>query len=692
MASKYDWEFIQPLNQTANIAALSQGNQQINAGLQGMGNAVTGYADAMKQRNTDEILNTLMGAQSSAELPNALSAVQALQQQYGRGYDQTAVRNAIDTRGSTLGQRDLQNINLQQAQAQQAALPQIQAFNEARLKASGAPPEQIAALGGIQGVDTTQQAVAAIGDTRYAAEGAERKGNRAEDVAYRNAQTLQSQQNWDKSFGLQQQSAAIQAANYLVPKAGETTSFFDSDGKVVTSAQPSRSQALAGASGLVNAIIGSESGFNSNAKNPNSSATGAGQFINSTWLSTIKKNRPDLVNGKSDEQLLALRKDPQLSAQMTEAYAKENATGLQNKGLPATDSNIYLAHFAGLGGASSLLKANPNASAESVLGAKVANANGNVVKGKTVGQVIEWANSKVSGASQGGTAAQASQAILGITPANLATVKGGYNESINNLNATFNNDRAKEQTKGSLAATGKNVDTWAAGKADSGLIFAGNNSFFTSASDLAKMVKADKTFGSLPQAAQMNILEGAYAKLNDVNAFQYVKDSDLKKFISTEAKQYSVDQTNQFEQQKKAAFETAYQSLTQNYQAAGVKAPTREVASRMLGITQPSKPQAKPDAVAPKPKAQDVSTAPPKAATPVTPKVTQLEKNLAARTERKKAEWDVTMKRLAKEKADKDSKAKRTATFGTGQFKLPVGSTKLSQAEIDKLLKDYKVR
>ena len=100
--SQIDWRFMQPLDQSNQIAAMASGNQQINAGLAAMGGAVTGYADALKQRNTDNILNALYQAQTSADLPKALSAVQALQQQYGRGYDQAAVRNAIDTRGSTL--------------------------------------------------------------------------------------------------------------------------------------------------------------------------------------------------------------------------------------------------------------------------------------------------------------------------------------------------------------------------------------------------------------------------------------------------------------------------------------------------------------------------------------------------------------------------------------------------------------
>jgi len=51
--------------------------------------------------------------------------------------------------------------------------------------------------------------------------------------------------------------------------------------------------------GLIDSIIGAESGGDPNAKNPNSSATGAGQFISSTWLDTIKAARPDLAQGKS---------------------------------------------------------------------------------------------------------------------------------------------------------------------------------------------------------------------------------------------------------------------------------------------------------------------------------------------------------------------------------------------------------
>ena len=261
MANKYDWDFIRPLDQTANIAAMAQGNQQINAGLQGIGNAVTGYADAMKQRNTDQILNTLMGAQTSAELPNAMNAVQALQQQYGRGYDQTEIRNAIDTRGSTLAQRDLQGINLQQAQAAQAAIPQLNQAYAAEAIRMGANPNQVnalAALGINASTDLNRFGTNAQGDARYQAEGAERKANRAEDIAYRNQQARQQQANWQYDADFRADESDWRRGGELAAENPKSAGYaVDASGNLVTVANQGVSRmdaygALAGVRGIRN--------------------------------------------------------------------------------------------------------------------------------------------------------------------------------------------------------------------------------------------------------------------------------------------------------------------------------------------------------------------------------------------------------------------------------------------------------
>lgn len=156
---------------------------------------------------------------------------------------------------------------------------------------------------------------------------------------------------------------------------------------------------------LVDSIISAESGGDPNAKNPNSSATGAGQFINSTWLDTIKAARPDLAQGKSDDELLALRSDPQLSREMTEAYAAQNGAILAKAGHPVTPGNTYLAHFAGPQGAVSVLNADPTAPVSSVLTPAAVKANP-FLQGMTVGDLRAWADRKVGGAQPAQAAPQ----------------------------------------------------------------------------------------------------------------------------------------------------------------------------------------------------------------------------------------------------------------------------------------------
>jgi hypothetical protein len=157
---------------------------------------------------------------------------------------------------------------------------------------------------------------------------------------------------------------------------------------------------------LSDLIVGAESGGNATATNPNSSATGAGQFINGTWLSMIKQHRPDLAEGKSDQDILAMRNDPALSKEMVDAYAADNQAILQKNGLPVTPGTTYLAHFAGPKGAVSVLQADPNAPVGGVLGEAVVKANP-FLKNMTVGGLLAWADKKMGG-SQPAPAAPAS--------------------------------------------------------------------------------------------------------------------------------------------------------------------------------------------------------------------------------------------------------------------------------------------
>ena len=688
MASKYDWEFIRPLDQTANISALSQGNQQINAGLQGMGQAITGYADAIKQRNTDEIMNALYQAQTSSDLPNAMQAVQALQQQYGRGYDQTAVRNAIDTRGSTLGQRDLQAINLQQAQAAQAAIPQLNASAIAQAKARGVdtgPLEALAALG----IDTTGQINSytnnSVSDTRYNAESAERKANRAEDVAWRESQANQAQQNWQADFDHREDQSNWNRGGDIAKENPASNGFaVDGNGNLVTVANPGISRldaygALSGVRGIRN-------------NNP-----GNLSFAGQRGASRENGNGRFAAFSTPEEGLAAMSKQLDLHFTGKSVKAKEAGRPLQSvqdiihAWAPPNENNTakYIADV------SKQLGVSPSA-----------RLNLNDPKTKTV--LMQAIVSKENGgnpytpqqyaAGISGNARSASNAVGPVVPqAAMSKVTSGYQDAMAKLNADFAAQSAKDQVKGSLATTGKNVDTWAASKKDTGLIFSSNSSFFTKASDLTKMAKADPAFNKLSESAQINVLEGAYAKLNDVNAFQYVPDGDLKKFISRESQNYQKDRINQHEQDKNAVFEQSYQNLVQSFQAAGSRPPSRE-AARQLFDPQYKAPTPKPAPAQPKPQQQAQPKAP---ATPAVKQESAMDKQLRERAERKKAEWAVVEKRLAKEKADKEAKAKAEQAKkpvwmgGNAQdnnmFK-KVGTGSLTQAQLDKMIKNFNAR
>lgn len=146
----------------------------------------------------------------------------------------------------------------------------------------------------------------------------------------------------------------------------------------------------------LNRIAMAESGGRADAQNPNSSAGGLYQFIDSTWLQHAKPLRPDL----DDASLLALKKDPAFSKQVAEGFTAANDQALQNAGITPNDQYRSLAHFAGAQGAINLIKADPNASAASVLGDAAVNANP-FLRNMTAQQAVEWAQNRLNG--KGGT-------------------------------------------------------------------------------------------------------------------------------------------------------------------------------------------------------------------------------------------------------------------------------------------------
>ncbi|MDU4438207.1 MAG: hypothetical protein E7I68_06860 [Neisseria sp.] len=155
----------------------------------------------------------------------------------------------------------------------------------------------------------------------------------------------------------------------------------------------------------VSRIIGYESKNDPNATNKKSTAEGLGQFIDSTWFHMVRKYRPDIAKGKTDEQLKALKRDPALSREMTTRYVEENSALLKKHGIPVNVRNLYVMHFLGSGEGPKLLRADPNQPVSSFISAQSINANKTVLSGKTAQQVLDWAARamKVGKDSGGGT-------------------------------------------------------------------------------------------------------------------------------------------------------------------------------------------------------------------------------------------------------------------------------------------------
>ncbi|MBA1143187.1 lytic transglycosylase domain-containing protein [Mesorhizobium neociceri] len=153
---------------------------------------------------------------------------------------------------------------------------------------------------------------------------------------------------------------------------------------------------------VVDKIIGVESGGNAAEKNPNSSASGVGQFLDSTWVQTVRSHRPDIAAGKSASEIIALKGDAELGRQMTAALTRDNAEYLTNRGIPTTPGNLYLAHFLGSAGAVSVLKADPGVPIASVVGQDAVRANP-FLAGKTVADTRAWSDSKMGASAQGDT-------------------------------------------------------------------------------------------------------------------------------------------------------------------------------------------------------------------------------------------------------------------------------------------------
>jgi len=120
-----------------------------------------------------------------------------------------------------------------------------------------------------------------------------------------------------------------------------------------------------------------ESSLNPTAKAQSSSATGLFQFLESTWLQVMKDEGPrlgyqqyaDAIVETADgdftikdktlrEEVLKLREDPQVAADLAAAFTRNNGAYLFEKfGRMPSPGELYIAHFLGAKGAEKMFTA-----------------------------------------------------------------------------------------------------------------------------------------------------------------------------------------------------------------------------------------------------------------------------------------------------------------------------------------------
>ncbi len=176
-----------------------------------------------------------------------------------------------------------------------------------------------------------------------------------------------------------------------------------------------------------------ESGLNASARAATSSASGLYQFIDQSWLSVVKKHgaehglgwaadaiqsdaggKPSVGDAATRQAILALRDDPSVASIMAAASASDNGQALQGTlGRAATGTDLYMAHFLGLAGATrflTTLASTPSASGAALFPAAAA-ANRAVFyagdgSARTLGDIYNRFAAKLAGAggSDSGTA------------------------------------------------------------------------------------------------------------------------------------------------------------------------------------------------------------------------------------------------------------------------------------------------
>jgi hypothetical protein len=126
---------------------------------------------------------------------------------------------------------------------------------------------------------------------------------------------------------------------------------------------------------FLNRLMVAESGGRNDAKNPRSTALGPFQFIKSTFLEVTRRHFQAEIAGLTEEEILALRTNPELSRRAAAVYCKEIVRYLKEQGLEPTFAHLRLAYLLGPADAARIMQAQTDTPVALLLSPEIIIAN-----------------------------------------------------------------------------------------------------------------------------------------------------------------------------------------------------------------------------------------------------------------------------------------------------------------------------
>lgn len=232
-------------------------------------------------------------------------------------------------------------------------------------------------------------------------------------------------------------------------------------------------------------LVALESSGDPNARAGTSSATGLHQFTTDTWLNTVKQAGFDWARGKTDSQLLALRTNPQYSAQAERALRNANTSALQRANVPINNANLYAMHHFAPDQALRFARAGGSTRAEAMFSPAAIAANP-YLAGKTKDEILQNWDTR-------------SRGIPSVTQRRDMAALAGANQT------NLGNTSPSDPMMGALVEAGKSKESQTAVLAR----LTGDNGLFKNANrrDIDRALTDIMTVGKVNAAAAAVILE-----------------------------------------------------------------------------------------------------------------------------------------------------------------------------------------